>query len=597
MDMKTIDRTLAGTVLCFLALLSSCTRQAVISKDGTCLYTIVYSQSAAPAELTAVRQLSEYIGRITGETPQAVTDETPPANQREIVVGKTGRDIPRVEACRDTLGGEGFAILWDGPRVYVTGSGQNNGRGTLYGAFELLRDFGCEFYAADTETVPDEPSLTVERRDRVEKPVFEYRDVYWSAVWDKGISTKLHRNGNLAGQLPLDWGGGVFYAGPHFVHSFDQLVPPDKYFASHPEYFSKINGERTCKHLYSQLCMTNEDVFDIALSQVRLWLEEQPEARIVSVSQNDSFVIDSYCTCPECRAVIEEEGSPMGPMLRFVNRIADSIKVDHPEVAVDLLAYQYSITPPRITRPRDNVIVRYCTGGCNGHSIAECPSNVHAKENIENWGRICSRIYIWDYTTNFAQYLCPFPNFRTLQDNIRFFRDNGVKGVFEQGMYQGGNSGEFGELRAYVLAKLLWNPEEDMEGLISGFMKAFYGPAHPQVREYFDYIHDIVEKDGRHFNLIINCADLFKDLISDGELSRIDALWDSAVAACEPGSLEQRHVRAAQMSWRFYKKMSGRGEWADASAHESLEKAFNHDCNELGITRLNEGAGIPWVEP
>ena len=267
MDMKTIDRTLAGTVLCFLALLSSCTRQAVISKDGTCLYTIVYSQSAAPAELTAVRQLSEYIGRITGETPQAVTDETPAANQREIVVGKTGRDIPRVETCRDTLGGEGFAIIWDGPRVYVTGSGQNNGRGTLYGAFELLRDFGCEFYAADTETVPDEPSLTVERRDRVEKPVFEYRDVYWSAVWDKGISTKLHRNGNLAGQLPLDWGGGVFYAGPHFVHSFDQLVPPDKYFASHPEYFSEINGERTCKHLYSQLCMTNEDVFDIALSQ------------------------------------------------------------------------------------------------------------------------------------------------------------------------------------------------------------------------------------------------------------------------------------------------------------------------------------------
>ena len=312
MDMKTIDRTLAGTVLCFLALLSSCTRQAVISKDGTCLYTIVYSQSAAPAELTAVRQLSEYIGRITGETPQAVTDETPAANQREIVVGKTGRDIPRVETCRDTLGGEGFAIIWDGPRVYVTGSGQNNGRGTLYGAFELLRDFGCEFYAADTETVPDEPSLTVERRDRVEKPVFEYRDVYWSAVWDKGISTKLHRNGNLAGQLPLDWGGGVFYAGPHFVHSFDQLVPPDKYFASHPEYFSEINGERTCKHLYSQLCMTNEDVFDIALSQVRLWLEEQPEARIVSVSQNDSFVIDSYCTCPECRAVIEEEGSRWG---------------------------------------------------------------------------------------------------------------------------------------------------------------------------------------------------------------------------------------------------------------------------------------------
>ncbi len=578
-----------------LVLLSSC-HQARIASDGTCRYTVVHASDAAPAEMTAVKELVRYIGLITGSEPAVTDDASAPACAREIVVGRTSRDIPRVAACRDTLGGEGFAILWDGPRVFVTGSGENYGRGTLYGAYELIRDFGCEFYATDTETVPSDPSLRVPKRDRVEKPVFEYRDVYWSAVWDKEISAKLHRNGNLADQLPKEYGGGIFYAGPRFVHSFIALVPPEEYFATHPEYFSEIDGVRTARYLYSQLCMTNEDVFRISLAKVREWLAEKPDARIVSVSQNDSFVNESYCTCPSCQAIIDEEGSPMGPLLRFVNRIADSVKVDRPEVAVDLLAYQYSLKPPVKTVPRENVIVRYCTGGCNGHSIAECPNNAGAKQRIEDWNRICDRIYIWDYTTDFAQYLCPFPNFYTLKDNINFFKDNGVKGVFEQGMYQGGVSGEFGELRAYVLAKLLWDPSLDTDTLIDAFMAAYYGPGAPKVREYFNWMHRVVAEDGRHFFVVVNCADLYKDLISDGDLAMLDGLWQEAVDACAPDSKEQRHVRAAQLSWRFYKKMACRGEWADESAREAEELRFNRDCNELGVTRLNEGAEIPWVQ-
>ena len=587
---------LAALASLCLPVLGGCGKSARIAADGTCRYTVVCAADAAPAEKTAVEELVRYIGIITGDEPAVVQDDTAPADGREIIVGTTSRDIPRVQACRDTLGGEGFAILWDGKRVYVTGSGENDGRGTLYGAYELLRDFGCEFYATDTETVPSDPSLRVKRRDRVEKPVFEYRDVYWSAVWDKALSAKLHRNGNLAGQLPKEYGGGVFYAGPRFVHSFVALVPPEQYFATHPEYFSEIDGVRTARHLYSQLCMTNEEVFHIALAKVREWLAEKPDARIVSVSQNDSFVIESYCTCPACKAIIDEEGSPMGPLLRFVNRVADSVKVSHPQVAVDLLAYQYSIVPPSKTVPRENVIVRYCTGGCQGHPIATCPNNTRARENILNWNRICNRIYIWDYTTNFAQYLCPLPNFYTLKENINFFKDNGVKGVFEQGMYQGGASGEFGELRAYLLAKLLWNPSLDTDALIDGFMAAYYGPGAPMVRSYFDWMHRVVAEDGRHIPINLSCVNLYEGLISDEDLERIDRLWEEAAAACGEDTQERRHVRAAGLSWRFYKKMSGRGEWADEAGRQALEQQFNRDCNELGVTRLNESALIPWVD-
>lgn len=579
--------------LCALTLaLCSCSGGSRVIKDGKLRYRIVRSAQALPAEITAAERLSKYFELITGNPVETVTDETP-AKGREIVLGLTGRDIPSVKAVRDTLGGEGYAILKKGKRIFVTGSCENYGRGTLYGAFELLRLMGCEFYATDTETVPSLNDLVLKKVNKVEKPAFEYRDVYWSAVWDKEISVKLHRNGNLAGQLPTEWGNGVFYAG-QFVHTFSKLVPPEEYFEEHPEYFSEIDGVRTARHLYSQLCVTNEDVFNITLAKVRQWLDENPDAKIVSVSQNDSFVIGSYCTCPECQAIIDEEGSPMGPLLRFVNRIADSVKVTRPDVAVDVLAYQYSITPPKHTVPRDNVIVRYCTGGCNGHSIEECPNNVHAREHIERWGQICDRIYIWDYTTNFAQYLCPFPNFYTLKDNINFFKNNGVKGVFEQGMYQGGVSGEFGEMRAYVLARLLWNPDLDTDELIDGFMGAYYGAAAPKVRDYFDYIHKVIADSGRHFTLVQNCADIFDGLISDENLARMDKIWEEAIEAAE--GKDKAHTRAANLSWRFYKMMSRRGEWAPEESYADEEKRFYHDCNELGVTKLREGVNIPWIE-
>lgn len=241
------------------------------------------------------------------------------------------------------------------------------------------------------------------------------------------------------------------------VHTFNYLVPVNEYYDSHPEYFAEIKGKRM-KDPHYQLCLTNNEVLQIVIEKVKQWLHENPNAKIVSVSQNDSGVIESYCTCSECRKInIKEEKSPSGTLIRFVNAVADAIKDEFPDVAVDTLAFQFSVTPPASTKPRDNVIVRYCTGGCSAHPYGECPQSLGVSSDIKNWSKISNRIYIWDYTTFFQQYLCPYLNLDTLQPNIKFFYENNVKGVFAQGNYQKGENGEFGELKCYLLAKLLWD--------------------------------------------------------------------------------------------------------------------------------------------
>ncbi len=57
-----------------------------------------------------------------------------------------------------------------------------------------------------------------------------------------------------------------------------------------------------------------------------------------------------------------------------------------------------------------------------------------------------------------------------------------VKGVFEE--VAGVPGTHLAELKSWVLAKLLWNPNLDDQKLIDEFVQAYYGPTAKDVREY-----------------------------------------------------------------------------------------------------------------
>jgi hypothetical protein len=86
----------------------------------------------------------------------------------------------------------------------------------------------------------------------------------------------------------------------------------------------------------------------------------------------------------------------------------------------------------------------------------------------------------------------PHPNLRVLGPNIKFFAEHNVKGIFEQGAYTT-NGAEMAELRAWVLAKLLWDPSRDGQQLIDEFIDSYYGPAAGHIRDYLHVTHDAVD--------------------------------------------------------------------------------------------------------
>ncbi len=563
--------------------------------QGKAEYTIIIGAACADAERTAATELQKYLAAMTGVTLPIKTDAEAEPSAQEIVVGVTNRAEAEVFEMDDA-----YRIHMQDASLYICGGSP---RGTLYGVYGFLEYLGCRFFSADTEVVPQVSYIAPpEDLDIASQPAFVYRDLFWSNTYDEVLSAKLGLNGALMSgaygrQLSDAVGGGITYAGPHFVHTFAYIMTKETHFAEHPEYFSEINGERTAEHLYSQLCMTNPEVLEIVIRHVKGWLRDNPDAKLVSVSQNDSFIYDSYCTCKDCQAIIDEEGSPAGPLLRFVNAVAEAIEEEFPDVYVDTLAYQYSLTPPKVTKARDNVVVRFCTGACLAHPISECEQNAGIKEMVLGWKEVCPRLYIWDYTTNFAHYLCPTPNLNSLQGNAQFFYENDVIGVFEQGVYNtDGLDGEFAELRCYLLAKLLWDPYADVETLTAEFMAAYYGDAAPYIQEYLDYLHALYADN--HLRINLDPSSFYhhfrRDVVAD-----FDAKWAAAKEAVKDNPVLLEHVERSELQYRYVKKACGRGEFATNNPRElsKLEREFNQDCARLGVTRLNEGANVPWINP
>jgi len=467
---------LMTALLCTVAVKADVT----LASGGESTYAIVLDAAAWPPEREAARKLADTLQQITGASfPIVEAGAVIPTRAilvgRSAAAGKLFSDVPF-----EQLGAEEFVIRTKGKRLLLAGG---RPRGTLYAVNRFLQEqCGVRWWTSWASRIPLQPTLRIKSANIRTAPVFEYRNPYWYPAFNVGWSVDNACNGEPAG-IPEKLGGSIIYAG--FVHTFYPLVPPQEHFAKHPEWFSLINGQRTTNR--AQLCLTNQKLRDFMVERVRERLIDAPEASIVSVSQNDWF---GACECAACKALDDAEGSHAGTLLDFVNYIAGKIAPEFPGVAVDTLAYQYTRKPPKTIRPLPNVIVRLCSIECNFREPLDHPSNAAFARDLEGWSRICSRLYIWDYTTDFAHYVQPHPNWFTLGPNLRYFQEHHVRGVFEQGAYQSYGS-EMAELRAWVLAQLLWNPRQDDRALIDEFLRGYYGPVAAQpIRRYLELMHE-----------------------------------------------------------------------------------------------------------
>ncbi len=282
--------------------------------------------------------------------------------------------------------------------------------------------------------------------------------------------------------------------------------------------------------------------------------------------------------------------------------MAAEVAKQYPQVAIDTLAYQYTRKPPLHVKPLPNVIVRLCSIECDFAHPLTAESNQKFADDIRGWSKICQRLYIWDYTTNFAHYIQPHPNLRVLGPNIRFFVDNGVRGIFEQGAYNTLGA-EFAELKAWVLAKSLWNPRLDDQLLIREFVNGYYGTAATPMLEYIQLIHD----EAAAKNTYLTCfSPVTAEFLNLAMLAKANQLLDQAEAAVKDDPAVLQRVQVARLPLR-YVWATRWYEFQDQAAREKLAwpgppdylqncQTFLEIAKAAGVTLISEGGSLAAFE-
>jgi hypothetical protein len=502
--------------------LSPCGRAFVFVDHGRPAATIVIPEGAGEVEQRAAEILRSSILKMSG-ADLPVRTAAAPSLPGVVAIGFPRKDLPPgLVSSLPSLRHDGYAVATSTGNLYIAGGG---GKGVIYGVVHLLEKyFGCRRYSPSAEVFPRQNDLALGCTFELDNPVNEVRIVHGEFALDPDYRDwmRIHFHGDLYGE-------------GYYVHTLQKLVPWQTYFAAHPEYFALMNGKR----IIDQPCLTQPEVFDIAVAKLREEMAAQPDKMIWSVSQNDNF---SYCQCPECLKVIEEEGSPAGPVIRFVNRVAALF----PDKIISTLAYQYSRPAPRLVRPAANVEVMLCTIELNRSlPIADDPSSASFVRDIEAWGRICGNIYLWDYTVNFSHHVSPFPNLHVLQPNIRFFVGHGVRKHFQQTNTSPGH--EFSELKSYLLARLLWDPETDVNAVMDDFLNGYYGKAGFFIRKYIDALRAALGRTGAKLDIYEPPAAHAEDYLSEADVAEYNRLFDKAEAAVAGDREALTRVKTARL--------------------------------------------------
>ena len=539
--------------------------QIEIVKNGKAISRIIVDKTDA-TDVQAAELLQDFAERITDVQLEILPAGSGMKNG-DILIGNFQLPVKGINTADITE--DGFALTTTDGYIRIL---HGKGNGSIYGVVTLLDDyFGIHYFAENVYTIHKDKDMSMPTDiERIDNPSFRYRQVATNSQRDP-FYRLWHR---------LKSPGDVFVQNL-WVHTFNRLLPASRYGEAHPEYYAFINGERR-PGAASQWCLTNPDVFELVVARLDSLFKANPNRHIISVSQNDS---QTHCFCDACKAIDDYEGSPSGTIIRFLNKLAERF----PDKELSTLAYLYSVPPPRHTKPLPNVNIMLCDIDCHRElPLNENVSGQKFVKDMEGWAAISNNIFVWDYGINFDNYVSPFPNLHVLQPNMELFRKNNATMHFAQ--INSVKGGDFADLRAYLVAKLMWNTSADVDSLMLTFLREYYGaPAAPYLYRYLKLREGALI--GSKINLWIYDTPIThkEGMLNKPMMRRYKELFDKAEQAIAGNQVYLDRVREARLPIMYAELEIARTEPVKEVAElTELLNLFRERAAEYNVISLNE---------
>lgn len=561
-----------------------------ITVNGESDYVIITEENPDECMLTAVKEMQKYIEEISGVKLEYAGTEEPSEGKKEIILGKTDSE---------KVSDDGFMIVSDCEDLGIYGG---SSRGALYGVYTFLEDhLGVRWFTPTLEVVPEDKNILIDGNLlRTVNPSFSVRRNSCAGATDE-YRAKTKINVSFWNEAEA-YGGSLTYV--MWDVTLDRLVP-DSLFAENPEYFAlQPDGTRSTDHV----CLSHPDVLAIAVENGRKAILEceRESSNYIHIGQKDNM---NYCHCESCETLYEKYGTVCAPTIIFTNNFADALDDEFPDFMFTFYAYNETDQPPTdlTLRCNDNVAPVLCGlhKACRSHPLAECGAmdgiehetfemlygdpEPQVAENFANWVKVADTTYIYDYTINFLNTAQFFSNFETMQSTMKYMHDIGITGyIYNCG---DGHYAAFNELRNYLLCKLQWDVNCDVEYHMNDFLNAFYGEeAAPYIKEYIDLQTAQTKATAHAFDFDWHYQAGF---CSPATVAKSDLLFKQALNS-DVTDEQKFNIEVAELSWRYYKSNLFMGEFIflNPGRLKENEKLYD-DFKSHGLDRVSSFAIIP----
>ena len=545
-------------------------------EHGKTSYQIVLPAKASDNLKYAAHELKIHLEQASGATFQIVE-----SNQR------TGNQILLSEKNPKLQKGE-FSIRTEGKTLVLSGGGESGIHHAVHDFLET--DCGYIWYdARGGKKVPDLKNFKLGDLDRKKSyaisfrsmcpDYFFYRPEGHYFLYRNGFNVKprlyplpgmnknaikLNSSGLLAGHNVED----IRRASPA-DHTFFDYIPdvPGKsrisafrkmgYFKTKPDYFSmNQKGQRFVR----QLCFSNPALRAEFKKNFYTHIRSTPDKNVFSVTAFD--FPGQLCYCKECQAAVKKYKANGAPLFLFIKELAEAAAKDFPEVRIFTYAYRKEQTeiPPVGLKFPDNVILCFCPIDDNMSKGWDAAENTKTYQNMLEWKKICKNVWLWYYVNpwTFGVISSPmFGNIYRCANDLVLAHKAGITGTLYSNQIGLAPMVGFSELQSYLFARLMRNPELNIDFLIDDFLKFEYGAAAPFMRKFLNE----QEKVARETNVFVKwnaVPGVWKSFIRSKEIVRWQEYFDQMeklTANDLQKNFSVRRVRLALdiMTLRFYR--------------------------------------------
>lgn len=488
-------------------------------------------------QLGAAKELNALLARIVGGAAPPVSHDANPLSGPLLVVGRAGPLGEALGAGIDwpALGEDGFVIRSLGRHLLVSG---NTARGTMYAVNWLLdRHLGVRWLAPGVTHVPARADLALPRLDVRQVPRFAYREVLSHEGSDPAFAAHNLMNGRSHGPSygttapEIDvWDHSWMAKGGSA--DFWELLDIKNTKEKHPQWFT--GGQVAMMDAEMRAAMAREVIERLTVhpDYTRIWY---------NIWQKDwGWDMDAAS-----RAFAAKHGGhPSAPRLDMMIDIAAQVRAVLPGARFAMQAYSWGYTPPEGMTVPDHILVFPMTIHVDYGTPLNAGRNERLGADMVGWTKLAKNAMVWDHIANWAGFIQPTPNIFPIGDSIRWLAQQpGLHGYFCEGNWNSAGS-EFGALRAWLIARLTWDPSQDPRALVGEWCDLYYGQAGAEVSRYIDLMHESAAKTrdvlGQRYTPDIA-------MYSFDFVTAADALFDRAEAAVAGDDERLRRVRHARM--------------------------------------------------